>query len=442
MSVREIIDDLGSEFKKLSTYDRVVKARKEFPDLTNKQLAEDIVICPVQKLRKHLAKARKQGVLPEAVEEPLKERAFSLDSSLASKVHSIGWKDINERDSENDEALPPYKISNQYRMIPKEKLYADEAYELSIGDKVIIEGKDEKKEHAICERFDIKKDKWKLRMQSSFQESSAERNDIEVFEVLNRKNAAKILSKASKNDMVFSVERTTEYSRGGKKFTMPLTEIIKRPNRSVNMPLLYQERPTWTVDEAKVLLSKCGLNVSFMIDMFMQQKEADAKWKDFCYVNKVSQCNILTSNEEEENTKYQKSLGKWNNNLHTAGFQQIQIRTPYTEQSKLGFEEFMKTFGFPTINQSQRKKSRLGLSFDFIPQVCDYCDHHAVSMPVCECGESYCGPACRLAEWNNHSNICEQAMENMMMVGMIDKLWMITKGYKTDCEGRVISMKS
>ena len=102
----------------------------------------------------------------------------------------------------------------------------------------------------------------------------------------------------------------------------------------------------------------------------------------------------------------------------------------------------MEVFGYPSIDQSQRKKSLIGLSYDFLPQVCDYCGNHATFLPVCECGESFCSPACRLAEWKNHKNICEQALDNIIIVNMIDKLWLLRKGYKSDFEGRVINIKS
>ena len=47
----------------------------------------------------------------------------------------------------------------------------------------------------------------------------------------------------------------------------------------------------------------------------------------------------------------------------------------------------------------------VGLPSPFTPQECDYCGVRGVSLPVCECGESYCSPACRLAEWKNHKEV-------------------------------------
>ena len=77
-----------------------------------------------------------------------------------------------------------------------------------------------------------------------------------------------------------------------------------------------------------------------------------------------------------------------------------------------------------------------------MPQECDYCGVRAISLPVCECGESYCSPACRLAEWKNHKEVCEMALENMFVVNLVDQLWLLRKGYVMDCEGTPITMKS
>ena len=47
---------------KMTTYERIVQAKKQFPDYTNKQIA-DSVKCNVVSVRKHLSRARKNGDL-------------------------------------------------------------------------------------------------------------------------------------------------------------------------------------------------------------------------------------------------------------------------------------------------------------------------------------------------------------------------------------------
>jgi len=446
MSAEEDIEQFVLKFKELSPYDRILKAKQQFPEFTNKQLAEDVIGCPVKKLKKHIAKARLVNDLPQVNDGQACSTGAMVpamgpsgdcneDKSVKQSIEEFFQKICGENASLVNTSAR-YKISNHYRIGAKDSVFADSACDLSIGDKVIINDKG-KKSHAIAECFDIKNNKWKVRFQSNFEAALVSIADVQLFETRDQKPPPQIISNSGSS--VLSVERITDY-RKGKKLEKPISEIIKRPSRLNSLPLLYPTKPAWTDSEAKQLLPNIGMNISSMFGMFTHQRESDAKWKDLSYVIKVLECNML---ESEKSKKFnRKSLKQWNLALDKAGYKQVRICRPHTEDSKLSFPEFMEAFGYPSINEVRRNKSQIGLSFDFVPQVCDYCGHHATSLPVCECGESYCGPACRLAEWKNHKDICEQAMDNMMMVSTIDKQWLLKNGYKTDCEGMRIAINN
>jgi len=313
---------------------------------------------------------------------------------------------------------------------------ADAAFGLHVGDKVLVKDGDERL-HAVCECFNILENMWCVRYQADFKSALVPIWKLEVFERHQPKPRAKV--EIEHNGIVTCVERLAEYDRTGKKLLKPIIDVARRPTR-MNLPYLYPEKPEWTPACARKLLTSIGCAEVAAEDINLSQRETDAKWKDFMYLGQVKDCNLTRHQQKLKGGRI--TLKEWNERLEMNGYERVSLIPPHVESTVIEFKTFMEVYGFPMIDESTRDEARIGVSHEFAPHECDHCGIRATSLPSCECGESYCSPACRLAEWKVHKEVCEMALDNMCLVPWVDKLYMRRKGYRYDCEGVEITLKS
>jgi len=228
-----------------------------------------------------------------------------------------------------------------------------------------------------------------------------------------------------------TVERGIYGTVDARKLNKPTQyEVIKRPTFSKrNLPLLYPEKPSWSVEEGYAVMHRFAaidLPKSFFNHMCGQRK-MDAWMNNFYY---VAMCNVLRENEDQ--IKF--SLKQWYEILQISLSQQLKLPTQCFEGRKLSMEEFIKLPEF--LGCMRDAQSADYLSFDFLPQKCNFCSLYATSLPVCECGESYCSPPCRLADLDIHEDTFSVAMQSMMCIKRVDRYWLAARGYRSDCEGR------
>jgi hypothetical protein len=198
------------------------------------------------------------------------------------------------------------------------------------------------------------------------------------------------------------------------------------------------------------------------------QHEADAMWQNACYMLTVADCHRTRT--ERKRTAGRNSVRWWQAPLVAACYQPLPA-APHEQDLQLNFPEVRRTYEsreerkgrcgvsmnslekqvrerFGELRQDRHARQALisegraefGRTLEFVPQRCGYCLRYATSMPVCECGESYCSPECRLADWDSHRKICAQAMPGSML-RKVNKAWLVLrKGYTKDAEGRAIEI--
>ena len=74
----------------MSAYNRVVQARRLFPTVSHKQLAEDVLNMQLTKYRKHIAKAKRNGDLPKEEKPekmPPKQNPKDVTAPAAPKLN-------------------------------------------------------------------------------------------------------------------------------------------------------------------------------------------------------------------------------------------------------------------------------------------------------------------------------------------------------------------
>jgi hypothetical protein len=175
----------------------------------------------------------------------------------------------------------------------------------------------------------------------------------------------------------------------------------------------------------------------------MDQQEQDAMWQNLCHMLKAGDCHRTKA--ERKSVENRNTLRWWNKHL-TASFYHPLDFSASSADVELNFPEVQQRFGQLHQNREARDvqiaqgNAELGRSFGFVSQSCDYCSRHSASMPVCECGESYCSPECRLADWDGHKKICAQALPASTL-RKLNKAWLVLRrGYTVDVEGRTIEI--
>ena len=201
-------------------------------------------------------------------------------------------------------------------------------------------------------------------------------------------------------------------------------EVVELPKTKSIPPLPSRSRPkglsklypgpaTWTLEDTQRLWPdpKTKRAVMSMLPGSLNQRESDAHWG---YMHWLYHCigpDVQTTPMPRDRHKKILRMAGWNVSSLPAG-------------EPLKLIEVFQAMGNLVLN---KKSSRSPIPAS-VPQQCDCCKKYSPLLCQCECGMSYCGVACHVADWKDHKQGCDMVKENSSLVLPMTQLWWQAQG--------------
>jgi len=208
------------------------------------------------------------------------------------------------------------------------------------------------------------------------------------------------------------------------------TREATRPNK---LPLLFPGAAKWKCTGIREKLLRWTNDTRLASHLSVQvqqgeigQRELDGHWVHWQW---VAAC---ADGLEESKLR---TLGEWNAINSAAGCRLFPSKPGTGSGERFDFDVIKRHYGQP-------RRAALGEPSYDDPIGCDFCGLLGLDIPQCECGETYCSAACRLAGWEDHASICGMAICGNQSYNRVTRLyWTNECGLDKDLEGVPIDIR-